>query len=102
MISPADSEQAEKEQKWLWTWNQQRLKEKLHGRKATNPWVLDASGRPYCLRSHETCRARLLPSKSLPSMAVTHYATENRRAFQLETSILGSKYTPTKPRFNKR
>ena len=34
MISPAESEQAEKEQKWLWTWNQQRLKEKLNGRKA--------------------------------------------------------------------
>lgn len=46
--------------------------------------------------------ARLLPSKSSPNMAVTHYATENRRAFQLETSVLGSKYTPTKPRFNKR
>ena len=26
--------------------------------EAASPWVLDASGRPYCLRSHETCRAR--------------------------------------------
>ena len=46
---------------------------------------------------------RLLSSKSLPSMAVTHYATENRRAFQLETSVFGIKVQhPTKPRFNKR
>ena len=35
MISPADSEQAEKEQKWLWKWNHQKLqRERLHGPKA--------------------------------------------------------------------
>ena len=35
MISPSDTEQAEKEKKWLWTWHQQKLqKEKLFGPKA--------------------------------------------------------------------
>ena len=40
MISPADSELADKEQMWLWRWNQQRLDLANSGSlKTASPWV---------------------------------------------------------------
>ena len=39
MISPADSELADKEQMWLWRFNQQRLEWANSGKlKAASPW----------------------------------------------------------------
>mmetsp|Transcript_44787 Transcript_44787/g.83673 ORF Transcript_44787/g.83673 Transcript_44787/m.83673 type:complete len:128 (+) Transcript_44787:25-408(+) len=125
MISPADSELADKEQSWLWRWNQQRADLAKTGKlRQASPWVRDMGGRPYLLlqskgslllerqpRGFEKIdvtsgRSRrqgsnLLRNKSAPSMAVSHYDTEQRRAFQIETSVLGDKYSPSKPRFLK-